>query len=152
METEGMRQHRDRDCREPATRGVETLGMSMAGGDLRARSSRGVGSVLTVLWSEWDKKPEEVVRHELTYVAPSIMQAAKPITDSVGRRDSGKQEGQVGDVPVTQVRDDEAWPMGSWWRYWEVARFWIYFQGRKCKISWKIKCGGERESTQKWRL
>lgn len=52
METEGMRQHRDRDCREPATRGVETLGMSMAGGDLRARSSRGVGSVLTVLWSE----------------------------------------------------------------------------------------------------
>lgn len=57
------------------------------------------------------------MRHELTYVAPSIMQAAKPITDSVGRRDSGKQEGQVGDVPVTQVRDDEAWPMGSWWRY-----------------------------------
>lgn len=56
------------------------------------------------------------MRHELTYVAPSIMLAAKPITDSVGRRDSGKQGGQVGDVPVTQVRDDEAWLMRSWWR------------------------------------
>ena len=63
----------------------------------------------------------------------------------------GRGDTREGDVTV-QVRDDGAWTCGNErWRWWEVARFWIPFKGRKCRIFWQIQCGMRKRSTQNWR-